>query len=56
MSGNVWEWAEDCGKLNCVMRGGSWDGGPQGAGSAVRFELMGANRNSFIGFRVARTN
>ena len=65
--GNVFEWTEDCGKYgdgtaqvgtDCilrVMRGGAWSVQPGGLRAAVRIGINPANRNSGLGFRVART-
>ena len=38
-----------------VSRGGSWGSDPQDLRSALRFRDVPADRNDFIGFRVART-
>jgi formylglycine-generating enzyme required for sulfatase activity len=58
MSGNVYEWTNDCWEGDCtkrVLRGGSWEDGPQNA----RVDFHGGNdpafRYSGIGFRLART-
>lgn len=74
MSGNVWEWVEDCwhdkyggapidGRAwtagNCsqrVVRGGSWNGNPRSLRAAFRFGLTTADRDDYVGFRVAKTN
>ena len=74
MSGNVWEWTEDCWNGNyssaptdgsawtagdCsqrVVRGGSWGVKPQDLRSALRNWNTTANRSSYVGFRVARTD
>ena len=74
MSGNVWEWTEDCwnGNYNAapadgsawtegacslrVVRGGSWDFGPQLLRAAFRIRNATAYRFNSLGFRVARTN
>jgi formylglycine-generating enzyme required for sulfatase activity len=75
MSGNVWEWVEDCWHDSyrgspldgsawttaCtdvsqrVIRGGSWNDGPQGLRSAVRLRYSEGSRHNDIGFRLART-
>jgi tetratricopeptide (TPR) repeat protein len=60
MSGNVWEWVEDCHDGDCsarVRRGGAWAGGPESSGAAARNWSEPANRNfnsGFFGFRLAR--
>lgn len=57
MSGNVWEWVEDCYNSDCaqrVLRGGSWNYGPQRSRAAKRFSYAPANRITDIGFRLAR--
>ena len=74
MSGNVWEWTEDCrndnysgaptdGSVwtsgNCslrVVRGGSWNVGPQLLRAALRNGFTTAIRGINLGFRVARTD
>ena len=74
MSGNVWEWNEDCWNGNyssaptdgsawtagdCsrrVLRGGSWYSDPRGLRSASRNGGTAAVRDSYLGFRVARTD
>jgi formylglycine-generating enzyme required for sulfatase activity/serine/threonine protein kinase len=38
-----------------VVRGGSWDYSPDGLRSANRYDVDPDNRNSYIGFRLART-
>ncbi len=58
MSGNVWEWVEDCYDSICdarVLRGGSWGSEPQGARAAYRCYDGPAFRGSNDGFRLART-
>jgi formylglycine-generating enzyme required for sulfatase activity len=53
MSGNVWEWMQDCSDGDwCVLRGGSWFYVPGNAHSGKRDEPAG--RLSGIGFRLAR--
>jgi len=56
--GNVDEWVEGCWEGGCgrrVLRGGSWGSGPRNLRSANRGWNTSVNRNSFLGFRVART-
>jgi formylglycine-generating enzyme required for sulfatase activity len=48
--GNVWEWVEDAEGSSRVLRGGSWDDGPQ----YLRWAYP-ESRYGIIGFRVART-
>ena len=50
--GSAWM-SGDCGRR--VLRGGSWGGIPRYLRSAYRDWYTTGNRNSFIGFRVART-
>jgi formylglycine-generating enzyme required for sulfatase activity len=71
MSGNVWEWCSDwketypsaaqnnpqgpsSGSYR-VVRGGSWSYSPQNCRVASRFYYAPGNRNSGLGFRLART-
>lgn len=69
MSGNVWEWTQDCGPADpggapadgpageCASRmlcGGSWLSGPQYGRVAIRFGFSADYRTSDFGFRVAR--
>ncbi len=67
MSGNIWEWCQDMyGPYSChkktdiridsrlVLRGGSWDSDPESCRVASRFRAFNDNRDSFVGFRVAR--
>lgn len=74
MTGNVWEWVEDCWPedyegtwrdrvswleamggdcLRRVIRGGSWDG-PDSVHTTNRAMDSVANRNRFVGFRLAQ--
>ena len=58
MSGNVWEWTENCWEGDCakrVLRGGGWYSIPQEVRSVIR-DWEAASKGSFlIGFRLART-
>ena len=53
-NGNAWLSGCDDADVR-VLRGGSWDVGPQGLRSAVRFLDVASSRENYIGFRVART-
>ena len=58
MSGNVWEWVEDCYDSNCgrrVLRGGSWGSGADSLRAADRDYDDPGSRGGSGGFRVART-
>ena len=58
MSGNVWQWMEDCGEGDCaqrMLRGGSWNYEPQIVRAAYRFRLETTIRTFNYGFRLART-
>ena len=75
MSGNVWEWIQDCWHENyngapkdgrawgeesgadCglrVLRGGSWDDGPEFLRASLRGGGRAAGRSNGVGFRVAQ--
>lgn len=57
MNGNVWQWMSDCRYGNCSrhkLRGGSWYDVSQYLSAPFRFDIA-TNRDSFIGFRLART-
>ena len=61
MSGNVWEWVEDCaeevGEGQCglrVIRGGAWFNFPVDLRSSLRLRLPADFRNLTIGFRLAQ--
>jgi formylglycine-generating enzyme required for sulfatase activity len=58
MSGNVREWNQDwydSSQNMRVLRGGSWDFIAQFARAAYRYDITPALRNSYHGFRLART-
>ena len=58
MSGNVWEWMQDCNGGNCserVLRGGSWYSNSGPARAANRYWDPSSNRDNSYGFRVARS-
>jgi formylglycine-generating enzyme required for sulfatase activity len=57
MSGNVWEWQQDCFLSDCserVLRGGSWVSALWSARSAERLWVPPARRDGYFGFRLAR--
>ncbi len=51
--GTAWLWGGDCD--NRIMRGGSWNDGPQWLRSAARSGGNTEVRNEALGFRVGRT-
>lgn len=59
MSGNVWEWVEDCYVGNCaerVLRGGSWYQDADYLRAAGRYRSVPGDRSNYLGgFRLART-
>jgi formylglycine-generating enzyme required for sulfatase activity len=58
MSGNVWEWMENCYDNSCgerALRGGSWFSNPNFARAAFRNNKTPARQLHNYGFRVART-
>lgn len=58
MTGNVWEWQQDCYDGDCsrrVLRGGSWYYFPESARAAYRSGDTPSGRYSINGFRVARS-
>ena len=57
MSGNVWEWVENCYDGNCalrVLRGGSWINIPRLARAANRSRNEAAIRIDYLGFRLPK--
>ena len=59
MSGNVWQWMQDCNGGNCDgrgLRGGSWNYIARNTRAADRNNDAPDNRSSNIGFRLARTH
>lgn len=57
MSGNVWEWTNDCSNGDCryrILRGGSWSFDPQFPGSRKRIGIEGSYRLNDYGFRLVR--
>ena len=58
MSGNVWEWMQDCSYGDCsqrVLRGGSWSSGSNSTHAPSRYKNLSDIRFINYGFRVART-
>ena len=58
MSGNVWEWVDDCYDEGCklrVLRGGSWLDVAQFVRAAWPYSYAPAKRLDIFGFRLART-
>jgi formylglycine-generating enzyme required for sulfatase activity len=53
IDGSAWTSGGDCSKR--VLRGGSWNDGPGGLRSALRYWGNAWERNYFFGFRIART-
>jgi formylglycine-generating enzyme required for sulfatase activity len=51
--GAPWTEGADCSRR--VVRGGSWDDGPQNLRSANRLRLVADSRFNYLGFRVGRT-
>ena len=61
MSGNLWEWVQDCGDNpqlgDCgqrFLRGGSWYNGPELLRPSFRYKAYADARGSLIGFRLAQ--
>lgn len=58
LSGNVWEWQQDCWEGDCsvrVLRGGSWGSDSENSHAAFRGRNTPSVRSSSFGFRVARS-
>jgi len=58
MTGNVWEWMNDCWQAECArrtLRGGSWLNFPQLARIVPRGSYVTSNQHDNVGFRLART-
>ncbi len=55
MTGNVWEWVNECYRRDCVLRGGSWLNDPIVARSAGNYWKKPAKRFNNVGFRLARS-
>jgi formylglycine-generating enzyme required for sulfatase activity len=57
MSGNVWEWTQDCYEEDCtmrVLRGGSWGNVERSVRAAFRNREAATTRSEFVGLRLAR--
>ncbi|MDR0789162.1 MAG: formylglycine-generating enzyme family protein [Bacteroidales bacterium] len=55
MSGNVWEWCEDCSDSNCsyrVYRGGGWGNSAPGVRVSYRNFFSPSHRDNNLGFRL----
>lgn len=58
MLGNVWQWTDGCRDGNCtrlVLRGGSFEYGPEYLNVSYREGIEATERINNLGFRVART-
>lgn len=58
MMGNVWQWTDGCREGDCsrlVLRGGSFEYGPEYLNVSYREGIEAAERINNLGFRVART-
>jgi formylglycine-generating enzyme required for sulfatase activity len=59
MTGNVWEWCEDCYDSSCsyrVFRGGSWSYSASFCRVAFRYYFAPSSSCDFLGFRLARSS